>query len=619
MPDNWALVRLRVLFMLALSTFFVGAKVETLLTPSNATVKTFYWIDIKPTQDLVWHRCYEPLERECARLSVPLNHLDQSSNNSRHGAIAIIRKPARFPSSDPRYRGPILFNPGGPGGSGVVFLNTMGDLLDQALGPEFDIVSFDPRGIGLSTPKVNFYGGVNTGEREIWDRNLNKIIRGGPNEMFPDVEGDKGRGIEETWAHAIVRNKLAGENAGDWLGNVNTEQTAYDMLSIVKAFGREKLMYWGISYGSVLGSTFATLFPDKVERVVLDGVVDTENYYATLWTNNLLTTDEALNQFFTTCHAAGPSSCAFWAPSPSLISANLTRIYKDLITNPIPVRSPTSYGILDYFRVRASVFSSLYSPWANWPLLAQALKDLGGPNRDPTKMWNITGSPNFKCTSCSVSCNDKDRREAEFGEDLQDAQTAIVCSDGLDTPVDLAAAKEYFNNFSRISDWADVWANTRVNCAGWPKAKKGFQGPVKGNTSFPILFIGNTADPVTPLVNAKLMSTRFPGSTVLTQDSPGHTSTGAPSVCTHNVIKAYFLNGTLPPEGTVCSVISSPFPNSPNNSRNLESDEDVNVGRGERRALFNLGGEDGDKGEQKIQDVVTELSRAWRPFSRAFL
>jgi pimeloyl-ACP methyl ester carboxylesterase len=136
-----------------------------------------------------------------------------------------------------------------------------GDLLAQVVGDEFDLVSFDPRGVARSTPKVLFYDEPGRGEREIWALNEEGVIRGGAGDKFRDIEGESGKSLESTWAHAVTSNLQAGERAGEWLGNVNTEQTAYDMLSIVKAYGREKLMYWGFSYGTVLGSTFATLFP----------------------------------------------------------------------------------------------------------------------------------------------------------------------------------------------------------------------------------------------------------------------------------------------------------------------------------------------------------------------
>lgn len=105
-------------------------------------------------------------------------------------------------------------------------------------------------------------------------------------------------------------------------------------------------------------------------------------------------------------------------------------------------------------------------------------------------MWRMTEMPTFRCP---CSCNGKDQHESDFEAALPDAQTAILCSDGLNTPSDLASAKDYFENLSSKSEWADIWANIRLNCARWPKAKKGFQGPVKGKTASPILFIGNTA------------------------------------------------------------------------------------------------------------------------------
>lgn len=194
------------------------------------------------------------------------------------------------------------------------------------------------------------------------------------------------------------------------------------------------------------------------------------------------------------CHTAGPSSCAFWAPSPSLIAANLTQIYEDLIKEPIPIRTSISYGVLDYSRVRITVFNALYSPWDAWPALAMALADLGGPSRDPTRMWTLNEFPPFSCSKCSSSSSEKkDQLERDFEASLPEAGNAIICTDGADIFPNLVSAKQFFEDFSRKSEWAEVWANNPLGCAGWPKIKKGFQGPVEGKTNFPLLFVGNTA------------------------------------------------------------------------------------------------------------------------------
>lgn len=591
----------------------VGLQLE-----ARNTSHDFGWLDVKPTPDLVWHPCYQPLRRECARLLVPLNHLNDSADGS--AAIALIRIPANVSTSSPQYRGPILLNPGGPGGSGVDFINQAGDMLTEILGNEFDLVSFDPRGIHRSTPKILFFDPPGRGEREAWDGlDAFGVIRSGAGDLLRNVTGENGISLEFTWARAVASNRQAEERGGEWLGNMNTEQTAYDMLSIINAYGREKLMYWGISYGTVLGATFASLFPDKVERMILDGVVDADNYYATLWSNNLLDTSKTMNLFYETCHTAGSSLCPFWAPSPELIAANLTRIYEDLIASPIPVHTNTSYGFLDYSRVRSMVFLSLYAPWATWPSLAQALADLGGPQRNPELMWTLitAGAPTFRC-ACSGSCDDKDTLKKELAAAALEARTAISCADGMDIPSDVASAKSYFNDLTQESEWADIWAIIHVSCAGWPKLKKGYQGPVGANTSSPLLFIGNTADPVTPLVNAKAMSTRFPGSRVLTQDSPGHASVNGPSSCTISHLKEYFLSGTLPPEGTVCPVDLPPFNNAsvailgaPTGNITSGSDSGINI--------FARDDENADAGVKRTRDVLHELSKAWKPFNKAFL
>jgi len=120
---------------------------------------------------------------------------------------------------------------------------------------------------------------------------------------------------------------------------------------------------------------------------VIDGVVDVDNHYTgkaplllrnlhPLWSTNLIDTHKTMDAFFTYCHAAGPSNCPFYAPTPDLIAANLTALYASVRARPVPVRTAKSYGLIDYDRLRVSVFTSLYSPWATWAPLAKALADL---------------------------------------------------------------------------------------------------------------------------------------------------------------------------------------------------------------------------------------------------
>ncbi|KAF8185203.1 hypothetical protein BJ912DRAFT_927579 [Pholiota molesta] len=231
-------------------------------------------------------------------------------------SIALIRKRATV--RPPLYRGPILINPGGPGESGVDIVRIAGRLFGTIVGPQFDIVGFDPRESVAAHGRVSFLG------------------------------------------------RLTAENDDGYLRHINTDQTARDMLRIVEAHGRTKLQYWGFSYGTVLGATFAAMFPDKVERIILDGVVDAENYYA------------------------------------YDIQKNLTALYDTVRIHPKPVRTKSGYGIVDYKMLHSAVFGSLYMPYASFPELAQGLAALAAG--DGSLIFDMMNPPPFECRVALLSC-----------------------------------------------------------------------------------------------------------------------------------------------------------------------------------------------------------------------
>ncbi|KAK0205894.1 hypothetical protein DFS33DRAFT_1272484 [Desarmillaria ectypa] len=133
----------------------------------------------------------------------------------------------------------------------------------------------------------------------------------------------------------------------------------------------------------------------------------------------------------------------------------------------------------------------------------------------------------------------------------------ILCNDGLPVPSNVEAAEEYYADLSAQFEWASIWAGVRIGCSGWPDyPKTNFRGPFMGNTNYPILFVGNTADPVTPLAAAKKIASGFDGSVVLTQDSPGHCSIAVNSPCTQGYINGMFLESD-----TVCPIVGTLFDN----------------------------------------------------------
>ena len=263
--------------------------------------ESFKWSNVVPSENLVYHNCSELFE--CARLLVPLDW--QNSSNAHRVAVAIRKFPAKVPQSDPSYGGSIFVNPGGPGGSGTTFIQGSGPLIQALVDGEkhYDIVSFDPRGVYRTTPNVYCFPSIFNDE--IWA--LQKVFVGnlgtGPEALKIHWAAEEALG--SLCASPEVSGYADGENIRR---HVSTASTARDMLEIMDkihehqisssgladlqrqqpiSFERAepKLNYIGFSYGTFLGNTFASLFPDRVGRMVLDGNVDASDWVKRYYQN----------------------------------------------------------------------------------------------------------------------------------------------------------------------------------------------------------------------------------------------------------------------------------------------------------------------------------------------
>ncbi|KAH7099404.1 alpha/beta-hydrolase [Auriculariales sp. MPI-PUGE-AT-0066] len=503
------------------------------LTVSSCSQDQFAWNSVIPSETLEWVSCYErPFE--CARLEVPL---DYARPHGQKAAIALIRLPSKYSIGHALWRGPILYNPGGPGGSGVADVLRDGHAYSRMIGDDFDHVAFDPRGVGFTTPSLQLFR--TTAEAKIF-----ALAR-------PTTLNDSADSLARTWAWSKMMGKLVEERKEvNWVAqHMSTAIVARDMLAITRAFGREKLQYWGFSYGSVLGATYATMFPDKVERIIIDGVVDGENYYAGAWSNNLRDADAGLELAIASCSRS--SRCPLFAPtsafnktsSPSVVRARIESILAALTREPLVARDNATgnYGVVDGATARLRIFRALYNPMQRgmehiFAALAAA------ENGDGAPLLRVSGVTNalWRCESGSGSeCG------PTAGLPIMEVMAAIACGDG-----DVVE----HNNLEDLEAFYDMWA-VHTFCAGWKvRPVERFHGPLIANTSFPILLISNTADPVTPLWAAKKMSKGFQGSVVLTQNSPGHCSVAATSLCTTKAIRGYFRDGHLPSPNTICEV-----------------------------------------------------------------
>ena len=272
---------------------------------------TFDWTAITPTPDLQYHPCYNNTF-QCARLRVPLDWSNPNSTSS-YAAIAIVTLPATVPTNSSAYAGPILINPGGPGGSGTELALTTGAVIQALVDVpgvrHYDVVGFDPRGVALTTPAASCYASQ-------FDRAADGMHADG----MPGVLAPSGVEMKFEMARGVAR-LCEGVDAAGGAGVfrfLSTASVARDMLEIVErteemlkkgngtkngcgAAGaggnKAKLQYLGFSYGSMLGNTFASMFPGRVGRMVVDGIVDGEDYTAGV--------SSALGVVLKWCHANG--------------------------------------------------------------------------------------------------------------------------------------------------------------------------------------------------------------------------------------------------------------------------------------------------------------------------
>lgn len=268
---------------------------------------------------------------------------------------------------------------GGPGGSGVDAVLVGHSIYTEKLGDQYNIIGFDPRGVNNSGPSVSCFpkDPLSTIAQNIFFADVFNPVRNDTLE----------RGFAKSGAYGDWCTKYLAENGT--AGYANTVGVAHDMLRYIETAAKKKgskpedakLWYYGISYGTVLGATYASLFPDRIERMLIDGVVDSEDYYNGQWHTALTDTDAAVRSFFKYCYEAGPDLCSFHqnATSEDALKQRYLRIFQSLESHPIEVAEP-SLGIppvtITWEDLSMVMFSMTYAPQSQFPQLAEGLTEL---------------------------------------------------------------------------------------------------------------------------------------------------------------------------------------------------------------------------------------------------
>lgn len=485
-----------------------------------------------------WQPCFveENPNLQCAQFTVPLNHQDKRSN-SKTIQLALVKLPARDPA---KKLGSLFLNPGGPGGSGVDFVTQVGEFIfTQDVRDQYDLIGFDPRGIGRSQP-------ITCGLTEEY---ASEII---PPFAFPVTRKEEKQKI----ASDKALSALCARNGNEIIHHMTTANVARDLDLLRQAVGDELLNYVGYSYGSYLGVTYANLFPQKVGRLVVDGVIDPiawstgDNWSG--WIVPVTTRLESdknsmatLNEFFRLCDLAGPAGCSFAGDS----AARFEQLTKRLKSSPIylPLADGTTFE-LTHTRLIAIALSALYSSYS-WSSYADLLAFVE---------WQM--SPEVIGQQYSLLQHQLGLDEVMVPADnAVFTFPAVLCSDS-DNPElpefwPLWADESEKNNgyFGRLWTW-----NSSI-CASWPGSKKSrFTGPFTKKTKNPVLVASTRFDPATPYSGAKAVARLLPNSRLVTVSGWGHTTPGL-SQCADNITVKYLLTGALPEKNTLCEQDQMPF------------------------------------------------------------
>ena len=468
---------------------------------------------------ITWAACGPQLE--CASVPVPL---DWAHPNGPTIALAV----ARHLASHPEQRiGSLFVNPGGPGDSGVSEVAGRGQDLDAMTGGRFDIVGWDIRGgAGASAPVRCF---ADAGERAAFWQDL----------PVPTTRAEQRRYLAKTIALA----RRCGEQNGELLAHISTADTARDLDYLRRLVGDRQLTYFGESFGTLIGQTYANLFPRRVRAMALDGLIDPVASAAgteAVAASGLADTDRVFHQFLRLCQAAGPDRCALAGHGP--VAPRVNQLLNQLRQAPIPAPSADPPGELTYGEALTALkLAGLPDP-SLWPVAAAALEEA------------IQGDASLAETIARGATTDQVRML------FQEQGAALVCAD---SPARHPASAwlrvvDRLEDISRIGGPIVGWQ--LAPCASWPTSSASrYTGPWNATTRNPILVIGNRFDPNTPLRNARLAARRLGNAVLLTHDGYGHLSQRDPSTCVMQATGTYLINLTTPPPGTVCPSDRLPF------------------------------------------------------------
>lgn len=458
-------------------------------------------------QAVDWQPCDSTFE--CTSITAPLDWANPSASSIK---LALIRH-----KSTGTAEGSLLVNPGGPGGSGVNFVR---DSLDYAVSTNlerhYDIVGFDPRGVGASTS-------VKCLDAAEMDTFLYGIL--------PGVRGSDSWVAEATASQQSFAD-ACGANSGDLLKFVDTQSAARDLDLIRAVLGDAKLNYLGYSYGTYLGASYAELYPAKVGRMVLDGVLDPAVSNTEVNIAQAQGFEKQLRAYLKDC--LGTSLCPFAGQSVDQAMSTIRKVLDQLDANPIRSKDGRQLGA---DALLTAIVYPLYSP-TSWQYLSTMFAAL--QQGDVSVAFQLADAYNGR------------NADGTYSDNSTEAFKAINCLDYSYDASPQAMAEQRAQLEAAAPVIGTYFAYGDIGCSVWPSQSTHQRGPVTAAGSNTIVVVGTTGDPATPYQWAVSLSKELQNATLITYDGNGHTAYNKSNACVNDAVDAYFVDGTVPAAGLTC-------------------------------------------------------------------
>ncbi|KZP09175.1 alpha/beta-hydrolase [Athelia psychrophila] len=506
-----------------------------------------------------WTHC--DLERDprylCGYLEVPLDYTNASDPRKVHLATTMFRADTHRKSNRT-----LVINPGGPGGSGTNYVWRKGEFYSTNLtNGQQDVLGWDPRGVNLTDPSISCF--PRDAHRDRWSL---------ATQQWPETGGYYSLKVADAMNEAMMQ--ACQESYGDIPRFLSTAFVARDMDAIRAALGEDELTAMLVSYGTGIGQTYTQMFPDRVGRIAMDGmeyVVDGREP----WGWGTASLDNVTNAwedgFLGECLAAGPDRCALAPPAgsqstlPALV-ARMDNLFAQILERPVPgFIAKSGPGIITYEIIISLLYSALYNA-ETWPKFARTLKELEGGNAT-LALEGLEGSWGFDPNPEERGDNSKFPLKFPVAQS-EELTMMVICGDSYDAPqkplewwADLRqtmAVKSFISANSRLY-------NT-LPCRHFPwKSAEVYRGGFNATLKNPVLLIGEPYDPATPLRSGRALAKDMgDNARLLVHHGYGHSSGRDTSKCTENILRALFVNGTLPAykdgEESECYADGKPFP-----------------------------------------------------------